>query len=112
MTSVEVFANIDFETYSDEYTSSYDEDTEITYYAGYIEDKTSNAIILEDETKIYLDDCNVIVVDYTAREVTAKVGSTTDLKKSSKYSKFVLVKTVAEEEDTAADVIVFITEAE
>jgi hypothetical protein len=112
MTSVEVFASIDFETYSDEYTSSYDEDTEITYYAGYIEDKTSNAIILEDETKIYLDDCNVIVVDYTAREITAKVGSTTDLKKSSKYNKFVLVKTIAEEEDTAADVIVFITEAE
>lgn len=107
MTAVNVIAECNFDEFEEfEVTGDFGD---VIYYTGYITEYKNGAVYVDGE-KIYTDNCNIIVVDYTANTVIAEVGTTSKLKESSKYAKYVLVKTVEDEEDSASDIVVFVVD--
>lgn len=88
-------------------------DEEVSIHYGEIADKESKFVMIgeDEEDKFYFaDEVNVIVVDYTSANVSIEAGSLSDVKTSTKYTKTVFLKTVAEEVDVVSDIVVFIAE--
>lgn len=85
-------------------------DENVTIHFGEITDKATKSFTIDtvEEPFFYGDNVNYIVIDYATSTPSVKVGSKSDVKKSTEDNTYyAFVKTISDIEDEATDIVIF-----